>query len=631
MDDETAEIELLEQNLNKTHQVSQRMTSILSSFDTRLVKLEKSILPLYTSTQQLTRRAKNIESALMKIDEIASYQEGIAAEEALILRGPQQGQLQDYIEVMQRMNVTIAFGATDGGARETARLIETGARKLIHLYTKLVAEGSSGTPVNGPEFEPIPFPPAVLASLHPLVDFLRRLPLPSTHPSHPAAPAIQAALKEAQKGYGDMRGAWSKKCLEVYGKRVSERASSVDGLVAGHDFEKLVQNIMDVAEDEYHLLTELAPLIAPAMIASTYTTLLNPLISLFSNTLSSLSTLIKRSLHRYTLHALALYTALNGAQSRWDEVVWRPAGRKENELKDGVQTIRGLCQRSFPEFLADIKMAASSSQGELSTGVIDITISTVEYLERLPEVRGAVGPMLLSLGDGNWKMGEGAQVGKKAPRTTEINEQTILEHFTFDIVNMIVNTLQALSKSNKRPAFGSIFLLNNVSYLLTRLLLKPKHPEISGLLSKPAQDILRSNFRTAKAAYFDSNFSPLLQTLGDDRDKSKSATKEKFTRFFDLFDEVAERHHLARVLHDDDQGRETVADEAVKLVVPSLQKFIQKNLGKEFSKNPKKYIKMSAEEVESLIKSFYLDRDNTVPPPAERATNNLLIQAGWSR
>ena len=82
-----------------------RSTAILSSFDARLVKLEKSILPLYTSTQVLTRRANStylgcfvrlyikmlapldIDSALLKIDEIASYHEGVAAEEALILRG----------------------------------------------------------------------------------------------------------------------------------------------------------------------------------------------------------------------------------------------------------------------------------------------------------------------------------------------------------------------------------------------------------------------------------------------------------------------------------------------------------------------------------------------------------------
>jgi exocyst complex component 7 len=77
--------------------------AILTSFDTRLIKLEKSVLPLYNSTQILNRRAKSasprlaeyrnlidtidIEKALVKIDEVASNQEGIAAEEALILRG----------------------------------------------------------------------------------------------------------------------------------------------------------------------------------------------------------------------------------------------------------------------------------------------------------------------------------------------------------------------------------------------------------------------------------------------------------------------------------------------------------------------------------------------------------------
>lgn len=33
--------------------------AILTSFDTRLIKLEKSVLPLYNSTQILNRRAKS--------------------------------------------------------------------------------------------------------------------------------------------------------------------------------------------------------------------------------------------------------------------------------------------------------------------------------------------------------------------------------------------------------------------------------------------------------------------------------------------------------------------------------------------------------------------------------------------
>ncbi|KAH9887366.1 Cullin repeat-like-containing domain protein [Cubamyces lactineus] len=627
MDDETAEIELLEQNLNKTRQISQRMTSILSSFDTRLVKLEKSILPLYNSTQVLTRRANNIESALQKIDEIASYHEGVAAEEALILRGPQPNQLSAYTEVLERMNVSVAFNSTD--SRDKARLVESGAKKLIQLYTKLVAEGSSGVPPGGSEFTSVPFPASLMATLRPLVTFLRTLPLPATHPSHPAAAGIQSALKDAQKGYGDMRGAWVRKCLETFGKRVVDRAETIDGVAAGMEVGKWTENMLAVADEEYNLLLELAPLATPAAISTTYATLISPLTNLFTSTLGSLGSLIKRNLNKNTFLALSAYSSLTSLQPRWNEIMSRRADRKENELKEGLHSIRASCLRSFPEFLADIRMAGLGKGGELGTGVADFTISTVQYLERMPAVQDAAASALLTLGDGNWKMGEGTQIGKT--KTTEVDEQTVLEHFTYDVVNATVASLLALSRMNKRPAFGAIFLLNNISYLRTHLLVRPR-TDIPSILSRPSQELLNSNFRTAKAGYFDANFSPLLQTLIDEKDKGKSAVKEKFTRFFDLLDEVTERHSMARVLQDDPEGRATVADEAVKLVVPSLQRFIQRNLGKEFSKNPQKYIKMSPEDVESLIKGFYSGGGSsgapTVPAP-EKLTNTLLQQAGW--
>jgi exocyst complex protein 7 len=112
---------------------------------------------------------------------------------------------------------------------------------------------------------------------------------------------------------------------------------------------------------------------------------------------------------------------------------------------------------------------------------------------------------------------------------------------------------------------------------------------LADILSRPTQDAINSNFRTAKAGYFDSNFSPLLQALADDKDKSgsggKAAAKEKFTRFFDLLEETRERHQLARVLEDDEEQREMLEDEVVKLVVPSLQRFTQRMREKEFSKS----------------------------------------------
>lgn len=159
-----------------------------------------------------------------------------------------------------------------------------------------------------------------------------------------------------------------------------------------------------------------------------------------------------------------------------------------------------------------------------------------------------------------------------------------------DTIVTTSSTLSTLSRSTRRPAIGAIFLLNNISYLLNSLLFSPDEAQpIEALLAPAARNALQSAFRTAKAGYFDANFSPLLQALGDGPGSGggsgKAATKEKFTRFFDLLEEIVERHRGARVLPDDDAGRDALAEEAVKLVVPSLQRFIQRNKEREFSKS----------------------------------------------
>ncbi|KAJ3785579.1 Cullin repeat-like-containing domain protein [Lentinula aff. detonsa] len=608
MDDDSAEIELLEQNLSKTHQISQKMTTILNSFDTRLARLEKSILPLYNSTQILNRRASNIEKALMKIDEVASNQEGIAAEEALILRGPQPGEFEVYKDALQRLNASIAFKASDQDTFDTARLIETGAKNLAQLYTKLVAEGSSGTtPAPGVEIVRAPFPSQLRSTLQPIVAFLRTLPVPSTHPSHPAAAAILTTLKEAQRGYADMRGTWGKKCLEAHGKRVVDRADTMEPIATGKELGTWVQSVLSVAREEYDLLTEMSTLASPSQLASHFGNLLNPLALLMSSIITSLVAFSKRSLQKYGFLILSAYEALLELQPMWDEIaVLRvsPDNRKEtNEYKDVLQVVRMVCIRMFPEALADIKLSTAGRTGDTSTALLDASVEVVQFLNNMQEVLVGSGDILSVVGDGNWKMGEGVVVKKQA--IVEVSAQTLLEHFIYDVVLTIINTVSLIARTQRRPPFDSFFLLNNIAYLRKNIL-EPRQDSLIDYLTKPTQDVLNSNFRTAKASYLDANFSPLMQSLSDDpKEKGKAATKEKFTRFYDLLEEVLERHRLAKILEDDAESREAIGNDVIKFLIPSLKAFTQKQKEKEFSKNPQKYIKLSAETVESQLRSIY--------------------------
>ena len=45
-----------------------------------------------------------------------------------------------------------------------------------------------------------------------------------------------------------MRGSWNQKGLETYGRRVIDRAETIDSISAGREFGKWVDNLMIVAE-----------------------------------------------------------------------------------------------------------------------------------------------------------------------------------------------------------------------------------------------------------------------------------------------------------------------------------------------------------------------------------------------
>lgn len=145
-----------------------------------------------------------------------------------------------------------------------ARLVEAGAKKLAQLYTKYVAEASSGTPPTRSSLDGntngllVPFSEDIIQSLLPIVQFLRTLPVPATHPSHPAAEVIQSALLDAQRGYADMRGTWIRKCLEAGAKRVvegreafgsSRETDTADAAIReGQEFTIWVEGVIGVAE-----------------------------------------------------------------------------------------------------------------------------------------------------------------------------------------------------------------------------------------------------------------------------------------------------------------------------------------------------------------------------------------------
>ena len=143
-------------------------------------------------------------------------------------------------------------------------------------------------------------------------------------------------------------------------------------------------------------MTTLALLQGNSQFTATYSTLITPLNTTFTSLHSQLLNTIKRSLYNYTFSALTIYTVLSdpNVTGRWDDLMHKRAGRgggtgggiesgNQNALRESLHALRGVCLRSFPEFLADVKIAAMSSLataglapgavGAVQTGVIEIT------------------------------------------------------------------------------------------------------------------------------------------------------------------------------------------------------------------------------------------------------------------
>jgi hypothetical protein len=161
---------------------------------------------------------------------------------------------------------------------------------------------------------------------------------------------------------------------------------------------------------------------------------------------------------------------------------------------------------------------------------------------------------------------------------------------TDDIVSAMLTTLNTLCKSHRRASLGSIFLLNNVSHLRLHLLGNPSST-IDELLSRQTRELLNSSYRSSKAEYFSSNYTPLIQCLSDDPptkgsefgfgSSGKTSLKDKWRVFFEALDELVDRHRVARVMGDDEEGRELLCDEAVRILVPTMERFVGKGKEKE--------------------------------------------------
>ncbi|XP_067572650.1 exocyst complex component 7 isoform X5 [Pseudorca crassidens] len=84
------------------------MVSILSSFESRLMKLENSIIPVHKQTENLQRLQENVEKTLSCLDHVISYYHVASDTEKIIREGP-TGRLEEYLGSMAKIQKAVEY------------------------------------------------------------------------------------------------------------------------------------------------------------------------------------------------------------------------------------------------------------------------------------------------------------------------------------------------------------------------------------------------------------------------------------------------------------------------------------------------------------------------------------------
>ena len=241
----SADLVLLQQNLGKAKRVTTRMATLLTGFDDRLARLEKSVVPIHRSTKDLSKLQRNIEAALLAIDAVVGTNDLVDREQSLIDRPPKddlagyQASLSRLKRAMESMERSSSSDHGDPVAQNNKAvtlgrvrsLIDVGCRKLgdLMLDSVRLASPRQGWPdvTSWDERTAFPtlMPQEIIENCVTILQFIQSI-----------LGSGSGYDRELQRSYGEIRGIFMAATLNYVGKEsidVVEVTTRAAGLNSG--------------------------------------------------------------------------------------------------------------------------------------------------------------------------------------------------------------------------------------------------------------------------------------------------------------------------------------------------------------------------------------------------------------
>ncbi|XP_068769253.1 exocyst complex component 7 isoform X8 [Struthio camelus] len=661
-------LSFIKESLEKSDQLTKNMVSILSSFESRLMKLENSIIPVHKQTENLQRLQENVEKTLSCLDHVISYYHVAKDTEKIIKEGP-TGRLEEYLNCMDKIQKAVEyFQDNNPDSPELNRvksLFERGKESLESEFRSLMTRHTKPVPpilildlISGEdemetqeEMSLEHLPESVLhdiirisgwlvengrnqdfmtvyfqirsiqldRSIKGLKDHFRKN---SSSSGVPYSPAIQNKRKDTP----------TKKPIKRPGhehdlrvKHLSDTLSDKHGPAAGRDdvfdieidaYIHCVSAFVKLAQSEYQLLTEIVP---EHHQKKTFDSLiqesLDNLIMEGDNIVSAARKAIIRHDYSAVLTIFPVLKHLKQMKPEFDQVLQGTAAGTKNKLPGLITSMETTGAKALEEFADNIKNDPDKEYNMPKDGTVhELTSNAILFLQQLLDFQETAGAMLASqvLGDTyNIPLDPRETSSSASSYSSEFSRRLLSTYICKVLGNLQLNLLSK-SKVYEDPALSAIFLHNNYNYIL-KSLEKSELIQLVAVTQKTAErsyrELIEQQIQTYQRSWLKVTDYILERNLPVFQPGAKLKDKERQMikeRFKGFNDGLEELCKIQKAWAIPDvEQRDKIRRAQKTIVKETYGAFLNRYGNVPFTKNPEKYIKYQVDQVGEMIEKLF--------------------------
>ncbi|XP_075846260.1 exocyst complex component 7 isoform X4 [Microtus pennsylvanicus] len=625
-------LSFIRDSLEKSDQLTKNMVSILSSFESRLMKLENSIIPVHKQTENLQRLQDNVEKTLSCLDHVISYYHVASDTEKIIREGP-TGRLEEYLGSMAKIQKAVEYfqdNSPDSPELNKVKLLfergkeslESEFRSLMTRHSKVVSPVFILDLISGYDDLEVQedvtlehLPDSVLKDVirisRWLVEYGRNQDFMNVYYQIRSSQLDRSikGLKEHFRKSSSSSGvpyspAIPNKRKDTPTKKPVKRPGRDDMLDVETDaYIHCVSAFVKLAQSEYQLLTDIIP---EHHQKKTFDSLiqdaLDGLMLEGENIVSAARKAIIRHDFTTVLTIFPILRHLKQTKPEFDQVLQGTAASTKNKLPSLITSMETIGAKALEDFADNIKNDPDKEYNMPKDGTVhELTSNAILFLQQLLDFQETAGAMLAS-----------QETSSSATSYSSEFSKRLLSTYICKVLGNLQLNLLSKSKVYEDPALSAIFLHNNYNYIL-KSLEKSELILLVAVTQKTAERSYREHIEQQIQTYQRSWLKvtdyiteknlPVVQPGVKLRDKERQIIKERFKGFNDGLEELC-KIQKAWAIPDTEQ-RDKIRQAQKTIVKETYGSFLHRYGSVPFTKNPEKYIKYRVEQVGDMIDRLF--------------------------